>query len=171
MFGPGQRRSGDPGFCGTRPRVGRGRQLSNLLRRWPRPEITSMKTLILTVICCSLVPPGADISGWAAATTQTRALTFADRVAYQHAIEEVYWRHWDWPGADGGRKPSLDQVMSQAQTGKEGGRLPTQLASARDEIISGYATPELSGFSLRRRTSSRPAIAMKTNEQNRKSLL
>ena len=26
-----------------------------------------------------------------------RTLTFADRVAYQRAIEEVYWRHRLWP--------------------------------------------------------------------------
>jgi len=39
-------------------------------------------------------------------------LTFADRVAYQRAIEEVYWRHRNWPAADGSSKPSLDRVMS-----------------------------------------------------------
>jgi hypothetical protein len=26
-----------------------------------------------------------------------RTLTFAERVAYQRAIEEVYWRHRIWP--------------------------------------------------------------------------
>jgi hypothetical protein len=54
-----------------------------------------------------------------APTTQTRTLTFADRVAYQHAIEEVYWRHRDWPRADGSSKPSLDHVMSQTQMEKK----------------------------------------------------
>src|SRR6476659_3550018 len=47
-----------------------------------------------------------------------RTLTFADRVAYQRAIEEVYWRHRIWPrnrGERPGPKPSLDAVMSQAQ--------------------------------------------------------
>jgi len=52
-------------------------------------------------------------------TTQTRTLTFADRVAHQHAIEEVYWRHRNWPGADGSSKPSFDQVMSRAQIEKK----------------------------------------------------
>ena len=51
--------------------------------------------------------------------TQARTLTFADRVAYQRAIEEVYWRHRDWPGADGSGKPSLDQLMPQAQIEKK----------------------------------------------------
>src|SRR5436309_10823052 len=47
-----------------------------------------------------------------------RTLTFADRVAYQRAIEEVYWQHRIWPrngGANAGPKPPLDKVMSQAQ--------------------------------------------------------
>src|SRR4029077_16297075 len=43
------------------------------------------------------------------------SLTFADRVAYQRAIEEVYWRHRIWPKNRPDPKPSLDAVMSQAQ--------------------------------------------------------
>src|SRR6187397_1665701 len=45
-------------------------------------------------------------------------LTFAERVAYQRAIEDVYWRHRIWPRSRGERpdpKPALDAVMSQAQ--------------------------------------------------------
>src|ERR1051326_1024044 len=42
-------------------------------------------------------------------------LTFADRVAYQRAIEEVYWRHRIWPHQNPSAKPSLDAVMSQAE--------------------------------------------------------
>src|SRR5215472_19069731 len=44
-----------------------------------------------------------------------RTLTFAQRVAYQRAIEEVYWRHRIWPKENLKPKPSLDAVMSQAQ--------------------------------------------------------
>src|SRR6267378_8196260 len=51
--------------------------------------------------------------------TQARTLTFADRVAYQRAIEQVYWRHRDWPDADGSGKPSLDQLMPQAKIEKK----------------------------------------------------
>jgi N-acetylneuraminic acid mutarotase len=47
-------------------------------------------------------------------TTQ-RTLTFQERVAYQRAIEEVYWRHRIWPKERPDPKPSLDAVMSQAQ--------------------------------------------------------
>ena len=47
-------------------------------------------------------------------------LTFADRVAYQRAIEDVYWRHRIWPEAERpDPKPSLDAVMSQAQLEKK----------------------------------------------------
>src|SRR5438046_2018122 len=48
-----------------------------------------------------------------------RTLTFADRVAYQRAIEEVYWRHRIWPRERTEPKPSLDAVMSQAQLEKK----------------------------------------------------
>src|SRR5215471_10086701 len=44
-----------------------------------------------------------------------RTLTFAQRVSYQRAIEEVYWRHRIWPKERPDPKPSLDAVMSQAQ--------------------------------------------------------
>src|SRR5215831_8181285 len=46
---------------------------------------------------------------------QSRSLSFADRVAYQRAIEDVYWRHRIWPKERPDPKPSLDVVMSQAQ--------------------------------------------------------
>ena len=51
----------------------------------------------------------------APAKVPNRTLTFADRVAYQRAIEEVYWRHRIWPKERPDPKPSLDVVMSQAQ--------------------------------------------------------
>src|SRR5436309_7029562 len=43
-----------------------------------------------------------------------RTLTFAERVAYQRAIEDVYWRHRIWPKERPDPKPSLDALMSQA---------------------------------------------------------
>jgi N-acetylneuraminic acid mutarotase len=44
-----------------------------------------------------------------------RTLTFLERVAYQQAIEEVYWRHRIWPKENPNPKPSLDAIMSQSQ--------------------------------------------------------
>src|SRR5881275_3333017 len=48
-----------------------------------------------------------------------RTLTFAERVAYQSAIEDVYWRHRIWPDTNPGPKPPLDKVTSQAQIEKK----------------------------------------------------
>jgi hypothetical protein len=48
-----------------------------------------------------------------------RTLTFAERVVYQRAIEDVYWRHRIWPKENLNPKPSLDAVMSQAQLEKK----------------------------------------------------
>jgi hypothetical protein len=48
-----------------------------------------------------------------------RTLSFAERVSYQRAIEEVYWRHRIWPKERPDSKPSLDAVMSQAQLKKK----------------------------------------------------
>src|SRR4029077_1600362 len=51
-----------------------------------------------------------------------RTLNFDERVSYQWAIEEVYWRHRIWPRDRGERpdpKPSLEAVMSQAQLEKK----------------------------------------------------
>jgi len=49
------------------------------------------------------------------ANVSPRNLTFAERVAYQRAIEEVYWRHRIWPEERLDQKPPLDSVMSHAQ--------------------------------------------------------
>src|SRR5437867_7604505 len=54
-------------------------------------------------------------SATVSAIRRERTLTFADRVAYQRAIEEVYWRHRIWPAANADSKPPLDKVMSRAQ--------------------------------------------------------
>src|SRR2546429_433044 len=51
--------------------------------------------------------------------TQTRVLSFAERVTYQRAIELVYWHHRIWPKERPNAKPSLDAVMSQAQIEKQ----------------------------------------------------
>src|SRR5438128_12389306 len=47
--------------------------------------------------------------------SQARAFSFAERVALQRTIEDVYWRHRIWPKENPVPKPLLDAVMSQAQ--------------------------------------------------------
>ena len=65
------------------------------------------------------VLPPQDNAAFDANAYQSRTLSFADRVAYQRAIEDVYWRHRIWPDTNPGPKPSLDAVMSQAQIEKK----------------------------------------------------
>jgi N-acetylneuraminic acid mutarotase len=51
----------------------------------------------------------------ASAIRKVPTLTFSDRVAFQRAIEEVYWRHRIWPKENSRPKPLLDEVMSAEQ--------------------------------------------------------
>ena len=55
----------------------------------------------------------------APANLSQRTLSFAERVAYQRAIEDVYWRNRIWPKERPDPKPSLDAVMTQAQLEKK----------------------------------------------------
>src|SRR5215472_17379334 len=55
----------------------------------------------------------------ASATRNNRSLSFAERVAYQRAIEDVYGRHRMWPKERPDPKPALDAVMSQAHIEKK----------------------------------------------------
>jgi hypothetical protein len=50
---------------------------------------------------------------------QPQQLSLEDRIAYQRAIEEVYWRHRIWPKENSGVKPSLNQVLPRAEIEKK----------------------------------------------------
>jgi N-acetylneuraminic acid mutarotase len=45
----------------------------------------------------------------------SRRLSFAERVAHQYAVEEVYWRHRIWPKDNLGPKSRLEVILSQRQ--------------------------------------------------------
>src|SRR5215510_2523168 len=64
-------------------------------------------------------PPPQDNAAYGVNGPENRSLSFEDRVAYQRAIEDVYWRHRIWPKERPDRKPSLDAVMSQAELKKK----------------------------------------------------
>src|SRR5205809_648657 len=78
---------------------------------------------VIVAICSAIHPPEQprkarppqDNSVFGANGHESGTLSFADRVAYQRAIEDVYWRHRTWPKERPDPKPSLDAVMSQAQ--------------------------------------------------------
>src|SRR4030095_15916313 len=63
--------------------------------------------------------PPQDNTVFGANEHQNRSLSFAERVAYQRVIEDIYWRHRIWPKERPDPKPSLDAVMSQAQLEKK----------------------------------------------------
>jgi hypothetical protein len=79
-------------------------------------------------------------SAEASAIQKNSTLTFADRVAYQRAIEEVYWRHRIWPAQRPDPKPSLDAVMSQAQLEKKSRRLSARLTGAGGSLATGNSS-------------------------------
>ncbi len=65
-----------------------------------------------------MIVTGTPLAFWrsdAPAQAPHPTLTFAERVAYQRAIEDVYWRHRVWPKERPDPKPSLNAVISQAQ--------------------------------------------------------
>src|ERR1041385_6023557 len=80
-----------------------------------------LTVLVLSASAACWALSGTPLAFFRPAAQQTASypaaagLTLAERVAYQRAIEEVYWRHRIWPKENAAPKPSLDQVMSQAQ--------------------------------------------------------
>jgi len=92
-----------------------------------KAQILRSAFILLALVAVSAIPFAlaqsrsrgtAKRSVAASAVRVDRTLTFADRVAYQRAIEEVYWQHRIWPrngGANASPKPPLGKVMSQAQ--------------------------------------------------------
>src|SRR2546427_8367081 len=94
-------------------------------KRTAQSAFFNLRILITLLLCavaaCSLVsrPLLAFFRSEAPTTGSQRTLTFAERVAYQRTIEEVYWRHRIWPKERPDPKPSLDAVMSQAQLEKK----------------------------------------------------
>src|SRR5258707_5467165 len=77
--------------------------------------------LCAATVCFVLIPIRSGLAfvhPQASADASQRTLSVGERVSYQRAIEEVYWRHRIWPRKRGERpdpKPSIDAVMSQAQ--------------------------------------------------------
>jgi hypothetical protein len=80
-----------------------------------------MARLPCVAIVCLLTIEIATPLGVASSSRQasSRTLTFTERVGYQRAIEEVYWRHRIWPEENPGPKPSLDAIISQRQIEKK----------------------------------------------------
>ena len=85
----------------------------------------NLRTLALcSAAICSMIT-GTLLAFWRSDASEKvshpagAGLTFAERVNYQRAIEEVYWRHRVWPKENSKPKPSLDDVMSAQQIEKK----------------------------------------------------
>jgi len=96
-------------------------------KKHAQPGFLDLRASVILLLCAvtSSIVAGT-LLGFFRPETQAgvsqRTLTFEERVAYQRAIEEVYWRHRIWPRNGGERpdpKPSLDAVMSQEQLEKK----------------------------------------------------
>src|SRR6476619_7738367 len=79
----------------------------------PRVLFALLLCAVVCLIAARTLP--AFFQGDVPGKFSRQTLSFAERVAYQHAIEDVYWRHRIWPKERPDPKPSLDAVMSQAQ--------------------------------------------------------
>ena len=81
--------------------------------------------LVCAAAICSMIVTGTLLAFWRSDASEKvshpagAGLTFAERVNYQRAIEEVYWRHRVWPKENSKPKPSLDEVMSPQQIEKK----------------------------------------------------
>ena len=83
----------------------------------PSPQsmrVFARRALVAFVFCAEIVRLFGSTPQPATEKVSRRSLTFAERVAYQRAIEEVYWRHRIWPKENSRPKPSFDEVISQA---------------------------------------------------------
>ena len=90
-----------------------------------RSAFFNLRALIGLLLCAAtayfiLIPIRSGLAFLPAPSNASqRTLTLEERVSYQRAIEDVYWRHRIWPKDRNDPKPSLDAVMSQAQLEKK----------------------------------------------------
>ena len=92
-----------------------------------RSAFFNLRTLISLLLCAAtayflLIPIRSGLAflhPQGPSNASQRTLSFEQRLSYQRAIEEVYWRHRIWPKERPDPKPSLDAVMSQAQLEKK----------------------------------------------------
>src|SRR6476619_3435848 len=92
-----------------------------MIRSTFRSAFFSPRVLIALLLCAaggSSIVSGPLLAFFypeAATKDAKRTLTLEERVSYQRAIEDVYWRHRIWPKESPNEKPSLDAVMSESQ--------------------------------------------------------
>jgi hypothetical protein len=116
------RRSRSTRHSFTRRRVGEGGSAPGR-RSFSKGGFLNLRAAIFFLLCVAtvcfiLIPIRSGLAflyPQAPLNASQRTLRFEERVVYQRAIEEVYWRHRIWPKENADPKPTLDAVMSQAQ--------------------------------------------------------
>ena len=93
-------------------------------KKHAQPGFLDLRALLILLLCAvtSLTVAGTLLGLFRPETqagVSQRTLTFEERVAYQRATEEVYWRHRIWPKENPDPKPPLDAAMTQAQIEKK----------------------------------------------------
>jgi hypothetical protein len=94
------------------------------MNQWSQSAFLGSRVLPTLPLCAvaSSIAAGtllAFLHPEAPAKSSQRTLTFQERVAYQRAIEDIYWRHRIWAKERSDPKPSLDALMSRAQLEKK----------------------------------------------------
>ncbi len=79
-------------------------------------------------IACAYLPNRSAVQD--VSHPATAGLTFAERVSYQRAIEEVYWRHRIWPKENPNPKPSLECGDDSGAAGKESRKTTERITDA-----------------------------------------
>src|SRR6266446_10653450 len=86
-------------------------------KRTAQSGLFNLRAVLICAAACSIAAGTLLAFFGAEAPTKVsqRTLTFAERVAYQRAIEEVYWRHRIWPQENRSPKPPLNVIISREQ--------------------------------------------------------
>jgi N-acetylneuraminic acid mutarotase len=103
-----------------------------------------MAIVFVTAMFGSMLPSGAGPAAAAEARASSvvagRTLGIEERVAYQRAVEEVYWRHRTWPAVNPQPKPALDELLPRRimdQKVEDGLRLSAAFEALRGHPITG----------------------------------
>ncbi len=81
-----------------------------------KPIAVAIALVAACLLALSFAPFSQRVARAQAKAGAPRSLSTAERVTYQRAVEEVYWRHTIWPKENAVAKPSLDAVSAPEQT-------------------------------------------------------
>lgn len=95
---------------------------------------------LVTMVILSFSFPGATATSMPQ-YSEGRVLSFEERVNYQWAIEQVYWRHKLWPAENREPKPRLEDVLSLSAV-REKVERTLRKSDALEQLYKHKVTPE-----------------------------